>query len=56
MRAFLVSLLALVVLGFAFYYGLDAVQQSSADAYATSATRLDQQEAVDFYGREVERS
>jgi hypothetical protein len=56
MRAFLLSVLTLVVLAVGFHYVLNAVQVSTANAYATSATRLDQQEAVDFYGREVERS
>jgi hypothetical protein len=56
MRAFLLSLLVLVILGVGFYYGLNAVQVSTADAYATSSTRLDQQEAVDFYGREANPS
>ena len=56
MRVFFLSLLALVVLAVGFHYGLNAVQKSSADAYATSSTRLDRQEAVDFYGREVEPS
>jgi hypothetical protein len=53
MRVFLLSLLTLVVLAVGFHYGLNAVQVSTADAFATSSTRLDQQEAVDFYGREV---
>jgi hypothetical protein len=53
MRAFLLSLLVLVVLAVGFHYALTAVQVSTADAYATSSTRLDQQEAVDFYGREA---
>ena len=56
MRVFLLSLLTLVVLAVGFHYGLNAVQVSTADAFATSSTRLDLQEAVDFYGREVERS
>ena len=53
MRVFLLSLFTLVILAVGFHYGLNAVQVSTADAYATSSTRLDQQEAVDFYGREV---
>ena len=56
MRVFLLSLLTLVILAVGFHYGLNAVQVSTADAYATSSTRLDQQEAVDIYGREAERS
>jgi hypothetical protein len=53
MRVFLLSLLTLVILAVGFHYGLNAVQVSTADAYATSSTRLDQQEAVDIYGREA---
>jgi hypothetical protein len=56
MRAFLLSLVVLVILAVGFHYGLNAVQESTADAYATQSTRLDQQEAVDFYGREVNPS
>lgn len=51
MRAFSLSILAAVVLAVGFHFGLNAIQESSADAYATSATRLDQQESVDLYGR-----
>jgi hypothetical protein len=56
MRVFIASLFALIILAVAFHYGLNSVQVSTADAYATSSTRLDQQEAVDFYGREAEPS
>jgi hypothetical protein len=50
MRAFLLSLLTVVILAVGFYFSLNAAQKSSADAYATSGVRLDQ-ESVDFYGR-----
>jgi hypothetical protein len=55
MRAFLLSVLTLVILAIGSHYVLNAVQVSTADAYATSSTRLDQNEAVDFYAREPER-
>jgi len=51
MRVFALSVLAAVLLGTAAWFGLGAIQESSADAFATSSTRLDRQEAVDFYGR-----
>ena len=56
MRVFIASLFALIILAVAFHYGLNSVQVSTADAYATSSTRLDQQEAVNFYGRDAEPS
>jgi hypothetical protein len=51
MRVFTLSVIAALLLGTAAWFGLGALQESSADAFATSSTRLDQQEAVDFYGR-----
>ena len=56
MRVFIASVFALVILAVGFHYALNTVQVSTADAYATSGTRLDQQEAVDFYGREASPS
>jgi hypothetical protein len=51
MRVFTLSVITALLLGTAAWFGLGALQESSADAFATSSTRLDQQEAVDFYGR-----
>jgi hypothetical protein len=51
MRAFALSVLTALVLAVGFHLSLNTVQESSADAYATSAARLDHQESVDFYGR-----
>jgi hypothetical protein len=51
MRVFTLSVIAALLLGAAAWLGLGALQESSADAFATSSTRLDQQETVDFYGR-----
>jgi hypothetical protein len=53
MRVFALSVLAAVVLGTAAWSGLGAIQQSSADAFASSATRLDPQEVVNIFGREA---
>ena len=53
MRVFLISALAAVVLAVAFSATLGIFQESSADAFATSSTRLDQQEAVNLLGREA---
>jgi hypothetical protein len=52
MRVFLIAVAAAVVLAAGAHFTLNAVQESSADAYATSGARLDQQESVNFYGRE----
>jgi hypothetical protein len=52
MRAFFISVTAAVLLAAIFWAGLSSIQESSADAYATSGVRLDQQEAVNILGRE----
>jgi hypothetical protein len=52
MRVFAVSVIAAVLLATAFWFGLSGLQESTADAYSTSGVRLDQQEAVNIYGRE----
>ena len=52
MRVFSISVIAAVLLAVGFWFGLSGIQESSADAYATSGVRLDQQEAVNIYGRE----
>lgn len=51
MRIFVVSVLAAVLIGTAGWFGLGAIQQSTADAFATSSTRIGPQEAADFNGR-----
>jgi hypothetical protein len=53
MRVFFISALVAVVLAVAFSATLGVFQESSADAYATSSTRLDHQEAVNSLGREA---
>jgi hypothetical protein len=53
MRVFFISALAAVVLAVTFSAILGTFQESSADAFATSSTRLDQQEAVNLLGREA---
>jgi hypothetical protein len=52
MRAFILSVFTLLILAVGFHYGLNAVQESTADAQATVSTRLSDQQAVDFYARE----
>ena len=52
MRVFIVSVAAAVVIAVVAQLSLSAVQKSSAQAYATGAARLDQQEIVNNYGRE----
>jgi hypothetical protein len=52
MRVFILSVLAALLLGTAGWFGLGAIQESSADAFATNSTRLDQQETVNIFGRE----
>jgi len=53
MRVFTISVLVAVLLAAGFFVGLGTFQESSADAYATSSTRLDQQERVNIFGREA---
>ena len=52
MRVFLIAVTAAVVLAAGAHFALNAVQKSSADAYATSARAARQQERVNNYGRE----
>ena len=56
MRIFIVSLAAVAILAGAAYLTLSPFQQSIADAYVTSSSRLDQQESVNWYGRETNPS
>jgi hypothetical protein len=52
MRAFIFAAVAAVVIAAVAHFGLDAMQKSAAQANTTGGTRLDQQESVNFYGRE----
>jgi hypothetical protein len=52
MRVFLIALAAAIVIALVAHSGLDAMQRSAAVANTTEGTRLNQQESVDFYGRE----
>ena len=52
MRVFALAFAAALVLAAAASPVLNLVQQTSAQAYHTSAARLDQQESVNNYGRE----
>ena len=45
MRVFIVAVTAAIVLAAGAHFALNAVQESSADAYATSAARLDSRNA-----------
>lgn len=56
MRAFILATLVAVVLAVGWAYGLNSFQESIANAYIGSSVRLDQQERVNSYGREVEPS
>jgi predicted membrane-bound mannosyltransferase len=51
MRAFSMAVFAVVVLAITAAIGLSFIQKSSAQAYATEAARLDQNESVNIYGR-----
>jgi hypothetical protein len=51
MRIFILSVATAAVLGLGWAYGLSSIQQSIANAEAGSSVRLDQQEAVNIYGR-----
>jgi hypothetical protein len=51
MRAFSMAVFAVVVLAVTAAIGLSFIQKSSAQAYATEAARLDQNESVNIYGR-----
>jgi hypothetical protein len=51
MRVFILAAAAAIIIAIAARPGLDAIQKSSAQAYSTSAARLDSQETVNNYGR-----
>jgi hypothetical protein len=52
MRVFVFAATAATVIAVVAHFSLNAIQKSSAQAYSTSATRLDQQERVNNYGRQ----
>jgi hypothetical protein len=52
MRVFILSVATAAVLGLGCAYGLGSIQQSIANVEVGSSVRLDQQEAVNDYGRE----
>jgi hypothetical protein len=52
MRVCWTAVLAIIVLAGIAMFSLDSIQQSIATAYLSNSTRLDQQERVNWYGRE----
>ena len=55
MRVFGLAVFAAACVAFGAAVGLDdLVQKTAAQAYHTVGARLDQQEAVNFYGRQAE--
>lgn len=52
MMAFLLALVVAVVLATGVGFVFNSLNESSAEAYSTSGTRLDYLEAVTDYGRE----
>lgn len=51
MRVFLIAIAATLLVALAAVPVLNAIQETSAQAYHTGAARLDWQESVDNYGR-----
>jgi hypothetical protein len=52
MRVFVLAVLVATLLATGWAYTLNAFQKTAAQAMTTDAVRLDQQEAVNIYGRE----
>ena len=52
MRVFVTAVAAAIVIAVVAALGLNAIQETANKAFATSAVRLDQQEAVNNYGRQ----
>jgi len=52
MRAFILALVAVAVLATGWSFTLNAFQETAAQAMTTGSSRLDQQEAVNIFGRE----
>lgn len=51
MKAFGAAIVVAMALSVSAATGLGFVQETAAQAYSTSAARLDQQESVNLYGR-----
>jgi hypothetical protein len=51
MKVFALGIVVAVALAVGAAIGLSFIQETVAQAYSTSADRLDQQESVNFYGR-----
>jgi|GEM_PF-5575473 len=54
MRTFILAVVVAAVLGLGWAFGLNSIQRSvaSADTSSSGSVRLDQQEVVNYYGRE----
>ncbi len=54
MRTFVLAVVAAALLGTVWAFGLNSVQRSvaTADTSSSGSVRLDQQEVVNYYGRE----
>jgi hypothetical protein len=52
MRVFILALVAVAVLATGWAFTLDRFQKTAAQAMTTGSARLDQQEAVNIYGRQ----
>ena len=52
MRAFILALVAVAVLATGWSFTLNAFQETAAQAMTTGSSCLDQQEAVNIFGRE----
>ena len=52
MRAFILAVVAAAVLATSWSFTLNAFQETAAQAMTTGSARLDQQEAVNIYGRQ----
>jgi len=53
MKVFAVAIAVAITLAVIGAMGLSFVQETVAQAYSTSADRLDQSESVNFYGRQA---
>jgi hypothetical protein len=51
MKVFGIAIVVAVALAIGAAVGLSFFQETAAQAYSTGATRLDQQESVNLYGR-----
>ena len=55
MKAFVIAVVVAIALAVGAAIGLSLVQETVAQAYSTESVRLDQQENVNDYGRELGR-